>query len=648
MEIKYSTIYGCWYALKGAYGDLRLLQPEGERLSEEMDRGVMSTAESDNISLQEESNSDIEDISEEIKEKPQKKKKEKEQKTPDTSVQQFRSGKKKKWIVPLVIVLVAAVIIGRIVYAVYQAKDKIADALANSNTTTAEITRMDLSKAISTTGTIQSKDVRTITSPLSGVKIDKVNFKVGDMVQKGDIVVAFSFEDINKKIDQIEEDITEEKQKKALDGGDRVSTYQDNNGLYFYNVAKSYQDVTRAWEDLQKARRDLQDVCDQKGDYKRKYEEARDNIDAKKSELYDRQQEFNDPQAQRTEEETKQLSFLIEDLKNIVTTYDSRIKDWDNGGIKTWEQKEISAQDNVEKFQKLYDDSVVAQNKASYDSYYSSQKNDYTLNKGNVMANDGVKSLERQLEQNQDSLDNYIVTAPISGIVTAVNAQEGNGYQPSAGALFTVQAVDVFEVTTQVDEYDINNVKIGQKVAIMTDATGEDELEGRITFIAPTATVSQNNTSTNTYEVKMDIVKKDDRLRLGMSAKLNILVDTHDNVLAVPYDAIEEKEGGQFVIYALDDTAAAQADKKDDEGKSILGIQVIGMDGLIKNSDQSGDAVKSGMPVDKSKAKEIPVQIGLESDYYTEVISNQIHEGMTVLVNSKAGELQPDMDMLGL
>ncbi len=612
-----------------------------------MDKGVISTAEPDNTALQEEAGSDIEDISEEIKEKP-KKKKETEQKA-DTSVQQFRTGKKKKWIVPLVIVLVIAAIIGRIVYAVYQAKDKIADALANSNTTTDQITRMDLSKAISTTGTIQSKDVRTITSPLSGVKIDKVNFKVGDMVQKGDIVVAFSFEDINKKIDQIEEDITEEKQKKALDGGDRVSTYQDNNGLYFYNVAKSYQDVTRAWEDLQKARRDLQDVCDQKGDYKRKYEEARDNIDAKKSELYDRQQEFNDPQKQpqRTEEETKQLSFLIEDLKNIVTTYESRIKDWDNGGIKSWEQKEISAQDNVEKFQKLYDDSVVAQNKASYDSYYSSQKNDYTLNKGNVMANDGVKSLERQLEQNQDSLDNYIVTAPISGIVTAVNAQEGNGYQPSAGALFTVQAVDVFEVTTQVDEYDINNVKIGQKVAIMTDATGEDELEGRITFIAPTATVSQNNTSTNTYEVKMDILKKDDRLRLGMSAKLNILVDIHNNVLAVPYDAIEEKEGGQYVIYTLDDTAAAQADKKADEGKSILGIQVIGTDGLIKNSASSGDAGTTGMPVDKSKAKEIPVQIGLESDYYTEVISNQIHEGMTVLVNSKAGELQSDVDLMG-
>ena len=50
----------------------------------------------------------------------------------------------------------------------------------------------------------------------------------------------------------------------------------------------------------------------------------------------------------------------------------------------------------------------------------------------------------------------------------------------------------------------------------------------------------------------------------------------------------------------------------------------------------------------KDNAREIPVQIGLESDYYTEVISNEISEGMTVLVNSKAGELQNEMeDLMG-
>nr|MCR5672082.1 efflux RND transporter periplasmic adaptor subunit [Lachnospiraceae bacterium] len=306
--------------------------------------------------------------------------------------------------------------------------------------------------------------------------------------------------------------------------------------------------------------------------------------------------------------------------------------------------KEKSAQRDIDDAQKSYDDAFVEFNKKGYDASFNNAKSDYTLSKGNVTANDNIKNLERQLEQNQDSLENYIVTAPISGIVTAVNAQEGNGYQATSGALFTVQAVDIYEVTTQVDEYDINNVKVGQKVAIMTDATGEDELEGTVTFIAPTATAATGNSASNTYEVKIDIVNKDERLRLGMSAKLNILVDTHDDVLAVPYDAIEEKDGGQTVIYVVEKTG-----KTEQKNEDVPIITVIGADGILKKTEDKEDDAdkqdKPGVSGGRKNAREIPVQIGLESDYYTEIISNEISEGMTVLVNSKAGELENDLSM---
>ena len=545
---------------------------------------------------------DIEDISEEIKKKPKKKTEDE-----DTSVRQFRR-KKNGWVKWVVIGVIIAAIIGFIVYKAIDTKNKIAEAMSNSNTTTAEITRMDLSKAISTTGTIQSKDVRTITSPLSGVKIERVHYKVGDMVQQGDVVVEFSFEDINKKIGQIEEDIDEAKQTKALDAGDRNNTYVNSYDLQTYNVASAYDNLQQKGDALKRAKEDLDKICTEKGDYKRNHNRD-DNPDA----------------------------------------YDS--------AIQGYEDREITAQRAIEDAQKAYDNAFVSFNKASYDASFSNAKSDYNLSKGNVTATDNVKSLERQLEQNQDSLDNYIVTALISGLVTAVNAQEGNGYQATTGALFTVQAVDIYEVTTQVDEYDINNVKVGQKVAIMTDATGDEELEGKVTFIAPTATTSSSATaassssSSNTFEVKVDVVKKDERLRLGMSAKLNILVDTHNNVLAVPYDAIEEKEGGQTVIYVVDETAEANKPKKDE---GIPSIQVFGEDGLLKSSgddkDASADADnpgKFGKPGGRENAKEIPVQIGLESDYYTEVISPEIKEGMTVLVNSTAGELQQDMSIFG-
>ncbi len=579
-------------------------------MSEEKDLGTNTAVnEADSSPASSEDNSDIEDISEEIRKKP-KKKKEKERKQ-DTSVKQFRQKKKNGWIKWLVIILAVVGIISFVVYKAIETKNKIAEAMSAGDNSTAEITRMDLSKAISSTGTIQSKDVRTITSPLSGVKIEKVHYKVGDMVQQGDVVVEFSFEDINKKIGQIEEDITEAKTVKGLDAGDRANSHVNDYDMQTYYVAVAYDNLQQKGDALQRAKDDLQKICSEKGDYKRKYQ---DNI--------------GDQPGQVSQE-----------------VYDSTIKNY--------EDREITAQRNIDDAQRAYDNAFVDFNKKGYDASFNTAKSDYTYNKANVQANDNVKSLERQLEQNQDSLDNYIVTAPITGVITAVNAQEGNGYQASTGALFTVQAVEVYEVTTQIDEYDINNVKVGQSVAIMTDATGEEELEGRVTFIAPIATGSSSSSasasaastaSTNsTFEVRIDIVNKDERLKLGMSAKLNILVDTHKNVLAVPYDAIEQKEDGQTVIYVVDNSKDAKAPEKDSSD-----IKVIGLDGLINKDDKESKDDKSGssgMSAGKANAKEIPVQIGLESDYYTEIISKDISEGMTVLVNGKAGELANDMSM---
>ena len=597
----------------------------------------------------EDNGQDIEDISEEIKEKPKKKNKKEEQ---DTSVQQFRRNKKHGWIKWVVIGLAVAGIIAFFVFRSINAAKKIAESM--NQVQTDEIKRMDLSKAISTTGTIQSKDVRTITSALAGVKIDEVNCKVGDMVQKGDVVVTFSREDINKKIGQIEEDIQEAKQVKGLDSGDRVNTYNNSNGIDFYNVASAYDKVKKAETDLQKAKDAVQRVCDEKAAFRDLHNEAVDKYTSVEKDYIEAKQKYETFLAQDNKDEAARYASEVDRLSAKLSTYRSAMGDSYNDKITSFEEQEKTKFDARDQAQRDYDAAIVAYNKANYDAYYNGEKSDYSLTKGNVQANDNIKTLERQKEQNEDSLDNYIVTAPIAGLVTAVNAQEGNGYQATTGALLTIQAVDVLEVTTQVDEYDINNVKIGQSVAIMTDATGEDELTGIVTFIAPTATAAQSGTnatatstsSSSSFEVKIDIQNKDDRLRLGMSAKLNILVDTHKNVLAVPYDAIEEEEGGAKCIYVMDKNAPADTAKP-----ASGGIEVIGVDGTTTTTPvPSGKPDKPSGMTDKPSAapagaKKIPVQIGLEGDYYTEVISPDIKEGMTVVVNSTAGEIKNDMGM---
>ena len=565
---------------------------------------------------------DLVDISSELNDSISKNKDTEHAEKPEpVSVRTFRK-KKGRWIKWVIILAVIAGIVCFIVFRVIKAKNMMMEAMNQSSTTTAEITRMDISKAISTTGTIQSKDVRTLTSPLAGVKIDHVNYEVGDMVEEGAVVVAFSFEDINKKIEQLQEDISEAKQTKALDGGNRTNTYVNSNDLETYSVATSYQTLMRALEDLNKAKDELRKICDEKGEFKSLYEEAKENLSSAKDDLAKHPDDID-------------LMEKVSKYESAINTYDSKMS--------SFESQEESAQKTIDSRQRDYDDAFVKYTKAGYDASFNQAKYDYNLNRGNVTANDEVKSLERQKEEREDSLDNYIVTAPISGLVTTVNAEEGNGWQATSGALMVIQAVDVLEVTTQVDEYDINNVKVGQKVVIMTDATGDDELEGKVTFIAPTATAATGNSSSNTFEVKVDVSEKDERLRLGMSARLNILIDTHSDVLAVPYDAIEEKDGGDTYIYVVDETAAPKEEKGKD-GIKVIGIEIPGEvpSGFGKGED--GKNPPDG-PGDRPNAKEILVQVGLESDYYTEVSSPEISEGMTVLVNSKAGEVRNDMEM---
>ena len=555
----------------------------------------------------------------------------------------FRTKKNRKWIKWMIILAVIAGLIVFVVIKVRNAAEKLKDAMEPTQQE-ATVTRMDITSSISTTGTIQSKDVRTLTSALSGVKIEEVNYKVGDMVEQGAIVVTFSREDINKKIGQLEEDITEAKQAKALDGGDRTNTYVNGNDLENYGIATSYEAFQRAGEDLKKAKDDLQKACDEKSEFKCLHEEAADKIDGVQEKLLNRKKDLEE--ATRDGADTEKIAELTNEVAELnakVNKYRDALDNYDDR-IKTYESNEEKMQDAVDSALRSYDDAYVKLNKSGYDASFNMAKNDYNLNKGNLTANDNVKSLERQKEQSEDSLDNYIVTAPISGLVTAVNAEEGNGYQATTGALMTIQAVDVLEVTTQVDEYDINNVKIGQDVVIMTDGTGSDELKGVVTFVSPTATAASGTASSNTFEVKIDILNKDERLRLGMSAKLNIIMDTHKDVLAVPYDAIEQKDEGSTYIRVVDKSVPARPDE--DKKNEVLGIQVFGTDGKEKDigvADGKEDAATTNILPDN--VKEIPVQVGIEGDFYTEVISPDIKEGMTVLINNSAGELGNEMEM---
>lgn len=193
--------------------------------------------------------------------------------------------------------------------------------------------------------------------------------------------------------------------------------------------------------------------------------------------------------------------------------------------------------------------------------------------------------------------------------MTAVGIEEGELYNGSD--MIQIDDDSSYVISTTVDEYDISKVKEGQRVAVLTEATGEDEIQGEIRFVAPTTGSSSltgvssqsaggtgmSSTASSTssgYEVKIDVKTEDERLRMGLTAKCSIVLEEVQDVYAVPYDAIHENSNGSSVVYVSEKT---------EEGKSFT---------------------------------EIPVEKGMESDYYVEISGDQLREGMQILIPTDA------------
>ena len=228
--------------------------------------------------------------------------------------------------------------------------------------------------------------------------------------------------------------------------------------------------------------------------------------------------------------------------------------------------------------------------KASYDNVLAAQENTLASAKSaqsSTLLSLDTSAQESQVELYEEQLENATLYAPISGIVTAVNYEAGETY--NGGALITIQDCSSFEVEAQISEYDISDVKLGQKVLIKTNATGDEEMTGTINFISPTASTIAAGLSTGdvTYEVRITIDDPSDRLRLDMSASLSIILEEHENALTVPYNAIQIKDDGSIYV-------------------------------SVKDADGS--------------FYDVAVTVVMESNYYTEITSDELTEGMEVLI----------------
>ncbi len=158
-----------------------------------------------------------------------------------------------------------------------------------------------------------------------------------------------------------------------------------------------------------------------------------------------------------------------------------------------------------------------------------------------------------QLRGIQVQLENTIIRAPFSGVVTQKYATVGAFVTPTTSASTTASATSTsivgiakgLEILAKVPEVDSGQIKQGQSVELVADAYPNQVFKGRVSLIAPEAVVENNVTS---FQVRVALITGQDLLRSGMNLDVTFLGDKIQNALVVPSVAIVTQKGQTGVL----------------------------------------------------------------------------------------------------
>ena len=532
---------------------------------------------------------------------------------------------------------------------------------STDNSTISKISKETIATSIGATGTIEASSSKIVTSNLTGLTVKSVFVENGDIVNSGDPICEFDVTSIQKALNEQRQAEREEQER---------------------------QDELR--EELEKSKKDADAIVNQR---QKELDEANERLDNAKLKVDKAQKELDDyNNSTNTTTNTTVNNAISNAVTNIISNTIANATNTISNQTGVDMNEYAQLQQNLIDANSEYSQAQVDVARSEQELENAKQAADIDvngimtgINSVNGMSNtlsainglssagvntSGLSSLASSmgissyLTSNmtyEEMIANRIVKAPVSGTITNLSVVEDMTLTSSQVCL--IEGADTFCVTSEIGEYDIPDIKEGMKVKIKTEATRDLELDGIVISVATTPTTSGMNSLSNlmsssmfssmmtgttsssgsgstggtSYTVKIDLLTQNDRLRLGMNAKMSIITDMKTNVLAVPYDAIEtDDDGNKYIVTVADDfdiEKVAKEKKKEKMYKATV------------------EADKSAIPNEllEGNTKKIIVKTGLEGTYNVEISSDEVYEGMNVIVNksSVTNSIEALLQMMG-
>lgn len=214
------------------------------------------------------------------------------------------------------------------------------------------------------------------------------------------------------------------------------------------------------------------------------------------------------------------------------------------------------------------------------------------------------KSAEASLNEASINLGYCTITSPIDGVVVSKDVEVGQTVQASFQTpklLTLAKDLRQMQITANVDEADINRVKLGQTATFSIESYTDEVFEGKVSQIRASSKSAQGVV---TYGTIIRTENSANKFKPGMTATVNIVTGKRENVIRVPTKVLRFRpESVPNFPYPPGYKKGAKAPAK---GRYIRELWVL----------------RSG-----NKPEPVTVELGLSERRYVEMLSGPLKEG---------------------
>ena len=470
-----------------------------------------------------------------------------------------KSGKKRKKAPVIIAVIIIVLIVIRMVSCAFSGN-------AGVMVSTTGAFRGDIEESVSTSGKIVTEEKEVLFAPVSG-RLNEINVAAGDAVKAGDVLMTYD-------MDQMEERLQEAALQQDKSNASYNSTMAENSKstarLNEANTNLAVLDQQLA--DYKSYLKDLQEkLSTSQRETQRQLSEESYNLSRKATDLNSELQKgVSEERAAEINQELQSISSdqarnsyvqsiasssdYVVNMQNEIASVQEHITECENYKAQMQSQKGTSESTILNGYQSQ---AYAADRDLAQLTYKEAEEQYYSAKKG--------------------------IVADFDGIVTECTGVSGASVTEGA-QLITLESSENVKVTFDASKSDVAKLAIGQKVDVTISG---NKYEGEIAKINRMATLNASNTPM--VGVEVHLTNPDDKIILGLDAKLTVHTDSAQDTLLIPVEAINADKDGDFLY-----------------------------------------VVENGMVVRR------PITCGISSDEYTEVLEGVTEEDQ-IIVNSLTG-----------